>query len=123
MIGLGHRFSPPIDCRRGLYEGRKNVTLALYLFIFDVKANRGKDLIGFTIISRSSVRSSPGQGQEGVHFRREWAIICPGENRPIPSKLTVGIPGFTFILSKYLTRIVRDKYCFHTVIYNVCHCY
>lgn len=38
MIGLGHRFSPPVDCRRGLFKGRKNVTLSptlrfIYLFL------------------------------------------------------------------------------------------
>lgn len=58
----------------------------------------------------------------GVHFCREWAIICPGVNRPIPSKLTVGIPGFTFIPSMYLTRIrAMSTVSIVTVIYNVWH--
>lgn len=55
----------------------------------------------------------------GVHCGREWTIICPGENRPIPSKLTVCIPAFTVIVDASQEN-AQDGYCFHSYRHLLC---
>lgn len=144
LVGLGHHFKPPWSTGDGDFfylffsNDCKNVTLLCFPFFFifyflpPCSVDRGDDLIFFFLLlsSRSSsVLLSAEYTWIGVRRRFTvlfffGAIICPGENRPTPSKLTVGIPGIVLILFHELRirvtfsiRCVNNgdvlKYCYY----------
>lgn len=55
-------------------------------------------LLVFSPIIRPVAADAPGRGSvETPGFCRASAVICPDENRPTPSKLTVGIPAIVSV--------------------------
>lgn len=94
----------PLDRREtGLYNDCKNVTLVCTwnFYYFFYSPDRLDDSINFALVfahhpSRQSGYTWTGFGGDSS-FCRASAVICPGENRPTPSKLTVGIPAIVSI--------------------------